>query len=113
MTTLGPTAETPPDISWQSDDMHAPEEPTEQVTRHYRDNGDNRDIEFAGNDVADFWNIKFVHGPDYYYLMTPEGWYISCPWERDREPEPLAQHLVRYVEERTKWELEEDDEDGE
>ena len=107
MSTLGPTAGTPPNISWRPDDIHAAQDPTQEMTRHYRDNDDNRDIEFTGADTDDFWDIEFFHGPDYYYLLTPEGWHVSCKGEEDRPPEPLAPYLVQFVEQRIEWQARE------
>ena len=102
MSTLGPTPETPACVSWRSDDMHSPDQPLDCVTRHYKQNpADQRQFmpEFTGRKAEDFWNIRFAHGPDYYYLLTPDGWYVSCFGEPDRPPEPLAAYMVEFVRE--------------
>ena len=105
---LRPTAETPPDVSWLPDDIHAAEAPLDGITRHYRyypSDPRGEFPEFAGRNPEDFWRIRFTHGPDYYYLLTPDGWFVSCTAEPDRAPEPLAPYLVEFVTADARWEL--------
>lgn len=100
MSTLGPTATTPPDASWLPDDIHAATRPLDSITRHYRSQiGSTRaDFpDFTGERAPDFWSIEFTHGPDYYYLLTPDGWYVSCKAERDTPPQPLAYYLIDFL----------------